>query len=48
MCMLPDVWYGDSKILEQYGDTWHRMSLLRPGVIKQHKPNYDASLQVVS
>ena len=24
---------------KKYGHTWHRMSLLRPGVIKQHKPN---------
>ena len=24
---------------KRYGHTWHRMSLLRPGVIKQHKPN---------
>ena len=23
----------------KYGHTWHRMSLLRPGVIKQHKAN---------
>ena len=23
---------------KKYGHTWHRMSLLRPGVIKQHKP----------
>ena len=23
--------------LEKYGRTWHRMSLLRTGVIKQHK-----------
>ena len=24
---------------KKYGHTWHRMSLLRPGVIKQHKSN---------
>ena len=24
---------------EKKGHTWHRMSLLRPGVINQHKPN---------
>ena len=24
---------------KKYGHTWHQMSLLRPGVIKQHKPN---------
>ena len=24
---------------KKYSHTWHRMSLLRPGVIKQHKPN---------
>ena len=27
------------KFKKKYGHTWHRMSLLRPGVIKQHKPN---------
>ena len=30
----PDVWSDD---LETYGHTWRQMSLLRPGVIKQHK-----------
>ena len=35
----PDVWSGDLQVLKKYGHTWHRMSLLRPGVIKQHKPN---------
>ena len=25
--------------LDEYGHTWHWMSLLRPGVIKQYKPN---------
>ena len=25
---------------KKYGHTWHRMSLLRPGVIKKHKPNH--------
>ena len=25
---------------KKYGHTWHRMSLLRPGVIKQNKPNH--------
>ena len=32
-CMM---WWFAS--LEKYGHTWDRMSLLRPGVIKQHKP----------
>ena len=31
------IWWFPS--LEKYGHTWHWMSLLRPGVIKQHKPN---------
>ena len=31
------IWWFAS--LEKYGHTWYRMSLLRPGVIKQHKPN---------
>ena len=26
-------------VYKKYGHTWHRMSLLRPDVIKQHKPN---------
>ena len=29
-------WFAN---LEKYGHTWHRMSLLRLRVIKQHKPN---------
>ena len=29
-------WFAN---LEKYGHTWHRISLLRPGVIKQHKPS---------
>ena len=33
----PDVWSGDLQIYKKYGHTWHRMSLLRPGVIKQPK-----------
>ena len=37
--MWPDVWCGDLQLFQKYGHTWHRMSLLRPGVIKQHKPN---------
>ena len=32
------------KFKKKYGHTWHRMSLLRPGVIKQHKPNLKSSL----
>ena len=35
MCSL--IWWFES--LEKYGHIWHRMSLLKPGVIKQHKPN---------
>ena len=35
----PNVWSGDFASSEKYGQTWHWMSLLRPGVIKQHAPN---------
>ena len=39
----PDVWSGELQIQKKYaliyGYTWHRISFLRPGVIKQHKPN---------
>ena len=40
----PDVWFDQLQVQKKYGQTWHRMSLLRPGVIKQHqtktnKPN---------
>ena len=31
------IWWFVS--LEKYGHTWHRMSVLRPGVIKQYKPH---------
>ena len=31
------IWWFES--LEKDGHTWHWMSLLRPAVIKQHKPN---------
>ena len=33
----PDVWSGDVQALKKYIHTWHWKSLLRPGVIKQHK-----------
>ena len=34
----PDVWSADLHLfIKKYGHTWHRMSLLRPDVIKQHK-----------
>ena len=36
--MWPNVWSGDLQVEKKYGHPWHRMSLLRPGVIKQHKP----------
>ena len=32
----PICWFAFA--YKKYGHTWHRMSLLRPGVIKQHKP----------
>ena len=32
----PNVWSGDLQFQKKYGHTWHRMSLLRPCVIKQH------------
>ena len=35
----PDVWSADLHLFVKNGHTWHRMSLLRPDVIKQHKPN---------
>ena len=35
----PNVWSGNLRFKNKYGHTWHRMPLLRPGVIKQHKPN---------
>ena len=34
----PYVWSGDLKVKKKYGHAWHLISLLRPGVIKQHKP----------
>ena len=34
----PDVCV-DLQVLKNYGHTWYWMCLLRPGVIKQHKPN---------
>ena len=33
----PNVWSGDLQVQKKYGPTWHRMSLLRPGVIKKKK-----------
>ena len=39
LCVWPNVWSGDLQVLKKYGHTWHRMSSLGPGVIKQHKPN---------
>ena len=33
----PDVWASDLQALKKYIHTWHWKSLLRPGVIKQHK-----------
>ena len=36
LCVWPDVWSDDLQVLKKCGHTWHRMSLLRPGVIKQH------------
>ena len=35
----PNVRSADFQVYKKYGHTWHQMSLLRPGVIKQHKPN---------
>ena len=42
----PDAWSGDLQVSKKYGHTWHQMSSLTPGVIKQHKPNpyYDLTL----
>ena len=36
----PVVWSVDLQV----GHTWYRMSLLRPGVIKQHKPNQNSTV----
>ena len=33
-----------SSFKKKYGHTWHRISLLRPGVIKQRKPNQSTYL----
>ena len=33
---------------KMYGHTWHWMSLLRPGVIRQHKPNQTLSKRLYS
>ena len=38
LCVL-DVWSGDLQGYKKYGHTWYRMSLLRPDIIKQHKPD---------
>ena len=35
----PNVWSGDLQVEKMHGHAWHQMSLLRSGVIKQHKPN---------
>ena len=35
----PDIWLADLQVYTKYGHTWHQMSLLRLGVIKQRKPN---------
>ena len=34
-----DVCSGYLQVEKKYGHTWHWMSLLGPGVFKQHKPN---------
>ena len=35
----PDVWSSDLLVYKKYGHTWHGISLPRPDVIEQHKPN---------
>ena len=40
------IWWFAS--LEKYGHTWHRMSLPRPGVIKQHKQTTPSNNDVPS
>ena len=45
--LWPEVCSGDLKQRKEYGHRWHRMPLLRPDVIKehkQHKPNPSLSL----
>ena len=34
----PNVWFGELQVQKKYGHTWRWMSLLRPSVIRQHKP----------
>ena len=38
----PICWFA--LVYKKYGHTWHWMSFLRPGVIKQHKPNHHCCL----
>ena len=33
----PNVWSGHLQVQKKHGHTWHRISLLRPGVIKHHQ-----------
>ena len=44
----PDVWSRDLQVQKNYGHAWHRMSLLRPGVIKQCNPNQVHAVQMAS
>ena len=37
--LQPHVWSDGLQVEKKFGHTWHCMSLLRPGLIKQHKPN---------
>ena len=37
LCLRPDVFSVDFQVYKNYRHTWHRISLLRPGVIIQHK-----------
>ena len=43
--LQPHVWSGGLQVEKKFGRTWHWMSLLRPGLIKQHKPNLNGDNQ---
>ena len=44
--LRPEVWFGYCPNRKVYGYTWHRMSLLRPGAIKQYKVLFHCCIHV--
>ena len=46
LCVAWCLIYWFALVYKKYGHTWHRMSLLRPDVIKQHKPNQTKLFQL--